>query len=168
MEMSENSFIDRLRPVAGRVAVIAVFVLLQTGIATAAGDKTSIPVPKNVIFSGQIINEALLRERQVPVDYVNRVSVLVDKASAIGMVARVTLMPNQPIFTNNITEPDVVKVNRPTVMEYISGSLRITAEVLPLVSAKKGEYVRARNIQSGSIVSGTALADGSILVRSLR
>ena len=134
----------------------------------AAKEMTPIPVPRNVIFPGQVISAALLRDRMVPVDYLNRVSVQVSTKATIGMVARTTLMPNQPIFTNAIVEPDVVRVNRPTIMEYVSGTLRITAEVLPLVSAKKGEFVRARNIHNGSIVTGIAMADGTIQAKATR
>ena len=147
-------------------ACIAIF--LTAANVNAAKEMTFIPVPKNVIYSGQLITKTLLRDRKVPVDYVNRVSIFAHPSEAIGKVARKTLMPNQPIFTNNVTEPDVVKVNRPTIMEYSSGSLIITAEVLPLSSAKAGEYVRVRNTQNGSVVSGIAMQNGTIKVQVLR
>ena len=144
------------------------WLVVQTGSSFAGKEVTSIPVPKNVIFPGQVISEALLRERVVPVEYLTRVSVQIDRSTTVGMVARTTLMPNQPIFTNSIVQPDVVRVNRPTIMEYISGTLKITAEVMPLISAKKGEFVRARNIHSGSIVTGIAMGDGTIQAKVLR
>ncbi len=151
------------------VFVLSVFLALgSTARSKAAKETTPIPVPKNVIFPGQVISNALLKERLVPVDYVNRVSVQVNRSDTVGMVARTTLMPNQPIFTNSVVEPDVVKVNRPTIMEYVSGTLRITAEVVPLVSAKKGEFVRARNVHSGSIVTGIAMDNGMIQARATR
>jgi len=153
------------------VAVCTLSLLLlaaQTNVSLAGDDVAAIPVPRNVIFPGQVISQALLRERIVPVEYLARVSVQIDSVKTVGMVARTTLMPNQPIFTNSIVQPDVVRVNRPTIMEYVSGTLRITAEVMPLVSAKKGEFVRARNIHSGSIVTGIAMGDGTIQAKVLR
>ncbi len=151
------------------ISVLSLFLLAaQTNNSFAGKDVASIPVPKNVIFPGQVISDALLRERVVPVEYLTRVSVQIDRTTTVGMVARTTLMPNQPIFTNSIIQPDVVRVNRPTVMEYVSGTLRITAEVMPLVTAKKGEFVRARNIHSGSIVTGIAMGDGTIQAKVLR
>jgi len=151
------------------ICALSLFLLAtQTNSSFAGNDVASIPVPKNVIFPGQVISDALLRERVVPIKYLTRVSVQIDRIATVGMVARTTLMPNQPIFTNSIVQPDVVRVNRPTIMEYISGTLRITAEVMPLVSAKKGEFVRARNIHSGSIVTGIAMGDGTIQAKVLR
>ncbi len=167
-----KSFAIRILCLTRAIApVFVLFAFLILGFTTesnAAKEVTPIPVPKNVIFPGQVITDALLKDRLVPVDYLNRVSVHVDRSQTVGMVARTTLMPNQPIFTNSVVEPDVVKVNRPTIMEYVSGTLRITAEVMPLASAKKGEFVKARNVHSGSIVTGIAMGNGMIQARALR
>ncbi len=132
----------------------------ETG--TSASKFTAIPVPKNVIYAGQIIRDSLLRERRVPLEYLDRVSVMTSRLEVVGKVARTTLMPSRPISVNHVSEPDVVKVSKPTFMEYRQHALRITAEVLPLNSAKEGEFVRARNIHTGVIVSGTARKNGTI------
>ena len=127
-----------------------------------AADSTPIPVPKHVVYAGQLINSDILRDRTVPNSYLNRVSVIVEWSQVVGKVARTTLAPNRPIPTNQIIEPDVVKVNRPALLRYSSGTLVITAEVVPLNSSKTGGLVRARNSQTGIIVSGIAQADGTI------
>ncbi len=133
-----------------------------------AVDITAIPVPKGVIYAGQVIDQRLLKDREVPTGYLNRVSVIVEWSDAVGKVARATLMPNRPISTGHVMMPNVVKVNKPTIMKYQIGTLRITSEVLPLNSAKAGEFVRVRNISSGVIVSGTAMKDGTIEVGALQ
>lgn len=127
-----------------------------------AKNRVVIPVPKNVIYAGQVITASLLGTRLVPTDYLARVSVFTVPSEIAGKVARTTLMPNRPIPTNFVVEPDVVQVNRKTVMRFENGSLRIVAEVVPLNNAKAGEPVRARNISSGVIVYGYAQKDGSI------
>ncbi len=130
---------------------------------SAAAETAIIPVPKNIIYAGQVISRELLMSRRVRVKYLKRVSVVTNQVAVIGKVARTTLMPNQPIFTNRVSEPDVIKINELAIMEFTTGLLKITAEVIPLNSAKKGEFVRARNAHSGTIVSGTAIGPGIIV-----
>jgi len=141
-----------------------VFALLSFNPAPpgSAAEATVIPVPRIVIYAGQKILDRHLKGRKVPLKYLDRVSVVTNRIEIVGKVARATLMPNQPISTNYVREPDVVIINKPAIMEYSSGLLRITAEVIPLNSAKAGEFVRARNIQSGAIITGTAKENGAI------
>ena len=127
-----------------------------------ANERVDIPVPRNVIYAGQMIDSSLLKPRSVPASYPARASVFVTIDGLVGMVARTTLMPGRPIAVNQVVEPDVVRVNRPAIMRFVSHGLTITSEVLPLNSAKSGALVRARNIHSGAIVTGYAMADGSI------
>ena len=144
------------------IATLLVFVL---GAPDApAAEPVPIPVPKNVIYAGQIIDSRLLRDRSVPASYLNRVSVFTAASQIAGKVARTTLLPNRPIFTNHVAEPNVIEVNRTTLMLFENGKLRITAEVSPLNAAKAGETVRARNIQTGIVVHGIANQDGTISV----
>lgn len=135
----------------------------------ASEDKTShIPVPKNIIYAGQVINSNLLRDRKVPNSYLNRFNVISQYSEIVGKVAKVTLVPSKPIPTNYLSEPDVVKVNNRTIIRFRSGTLLITAEVLPLNAAKAGDTVRARNLQTGVVVYGMAQADGTILAGGYR
>ena len=147
----------------GFTTAIFAYVLQSSNLANAASDTTYIPVPKNVIYAGQTISYELLRDRKVPTDYLSRVSVFTGPDGLVGMVARRTLVPSRPIPTNHVSEPDVIKVNAPALMRFSSNGLTITAEVLPMNSAKEGEFVRVRNMQTGVIVSGIAQADGSIM-----
>lgn len=133
--------------------------------AFSAGQATTIPVPKNIIYAGQVITDQLLRGRKVPLRYLAGVSVIENRMQVVGKIARTTLMPSRPIAINHITEPDVIKVNKPTMLIYRIGMLKITAEVVPLNSAKAGEFVRARNIRSGRIISGVAMTNGTIIIK---
>ncbi|MEM7069144.1 MAG: flagellar basal body P-ring formation chaperone FlgA [Pseudomonadota bacterium] len=142
-----------------QVAVAAFITFFSSAYGT---ERVPIPVPKNVVYAGQIIDARLLRDRSVPANYLSRVSVFTSASDVVGKIARTTLMPNRPIPTNYIIEPNVVEVNRKTIMRFQSGRLKITAEVIPLNAAKTGDMVRARNISSGVVVYGVANADGSI------
>lgn len=133
-----------------------------------AGENTEIPVPKSMIYAGKPITASQLRGRIVPNKYLNSVSVFVNSKDIIGKVARFNLVPARPIRTNQLEEPDVISVNRPVIMKYTTGSLVITAEVIPLNSAKTGESVRVRNMQNNSIIYGIAMNDGTIAARLTR
>ncbi len=147
-----------------RYVVALLYCVLTVSATTVAhGDTRPIPVPKNIIYAGQQISSNLLRDRVVPVKYLNRVSVIKDYSEIVGKVAKVTLVPNRPIPSNTIAEPYVVKVNVRTTLLFNRGALRITAEVMPMNAAREGELVRARNLQTGVIVYGTAQRDGTIV-----
>jgi len=148
-----------------RLVLFLGVVLVYQNSALSAGQVTTIPVPKNIIYAGQVITDQLLRGRIVPLRYLAGVSVIENRMQVVGKIARTTLMPSRPIATNHITEPDVIKVNKPTMLIYTIGMLKITAEVLPLNSAKAGEFVRARNIRSGRIISGVAMTNGTIIIK---
>ncbi|MEM9277731.1 MAG: flagellar basal body P-ring formation chaperone FlgA [Pseudomonadota bacterium] len=147
------------------LSVLFVFVGKMSGQAT---ERVLIPVPKNVIYAGQRISVALLRDRSVPAEYLGRVSVFTMSSEVLGKIARTTLMPNRPIPTNYVIEPNVVHVNRKTVMRFEQDGLTIVAEVVSLNNAKAGEAVRARNINSGIVVYGTANVDGTITALGVR
>ncbi|MGO7544074.1 flagella basal body P-ring formation protein FlgA, partial [Rhizobium ruizarguesonis] len=46
------------------------------------------------------------------------------------------------------------------------GAMTVFAAGTPLEDGAAGQFVRARNIDSGVIVSGTVLADGTVHVRA--
>jgi flagella basal body P-ring formation protein FlgA len=49
-------------------------------------------------------------------------------------------------------------------MMFVSGALTISASAVTLESGSAGDLVKVRNIDSGKILSGTVMADGSIRV----
>lgn len=142
--------------------LLTVAAILFSVCVAGASESVPIPVPKNVIYAGQVIDARLLRDRTVPASYLNRVSVFTAHSQVAGMIAKTTLLPNRPIFTNHVAEPNVVEVHRRTLMRLENGRLKITAEVSPLNAARVGELVRARNVQTGIIVYGIANKDGTI------
>lgn len=159
-----------VRPFRNAV-MLSLFVSGMSAIAvhsSHASERTPIPVPKNIVYAGQAISGQLLRDRSVPTGYLSRVSVFTRHSDVVGKVAKTTLMPGRPIPVNYVTEPDVVKVNQRALMRYEISGLKITAEVSPLNSAQVGGQVRARNLQTGIIVYGTAQKDGTIVAGAIQ
>lgn len=142
--------------------VTGLALIVRTPAASANDGTVDVPVPATIIYAGQLIQSSMLGLRTIPVKYAATRAVFQSDEHLVGMVARTTLMPRRPIGLNQVTEPDVVSVNRPAIMHYSQGQLLITGEVQPLNSAKAGEMVRARNIHTGVIVTGIAERDGTI------
>ncbi|MCB1463479.1 MAG: flagellar basal body P-ring formation protein FlgA [Nitratireductor sp.] len=123
-----------------------------------------IPVPATMIYAGQRISGSALTTRRVPNRYLAVAAVIVDAGDLEGKTARSTLVPGRPIAVNQVREPNVIDASKPTRIVFRSGGLMIAGEVIPLASAAAGEFVRARNANTGVVVSGVAQPDGSILV----
>lgn len=120
-------------------------------------------VPNEVIYPGQAVDPALLREVTVTnpnirPDYVSSME------EVQGAVARRTLLPGHVIPVSSIREAYAVKRGQDVGLIYSAGALTITALGSPLQSASIGDFIKVRNIETGVTVSGTVLADGSVRV----
>ncbi len=122
-----------------------------------------IPVPKNIIYAGQMVDESLIMWRRVPVRYLRRVQVFESIDEVIGKMARTTLMPNRPIAINHLRKPDIIKASVPVEVFYKAGNLVIRGTAIPLSGAAVGEALRARNVDTGVVITGIAQPDGTLL-----
>ncbi len=120
-------------------------------------------VPTEVIYPGDIISSGQLEE----VDVTNP-NLTGDYAKAIrevtGMVSKRTLLPGRTISVSALREAlcSDARLNVRLVMNM--GSMTITAAGTPLDDGAVGDSVRARNLDSGIIVNGTVLENGTIRV----
>ena len=122
-----------------------------------------IPVPKNIIYAGQMVDESLIMWRRVPVRYLRRVQVFESVDEVVGKMARTTLMPNRPIAINHLRKPDIIKASVPVEVFYKAGNLVIRGTAIPLSGAAVGEALRARNVDTGVVIIGIAQPDGTLL-----
>ncbi|MDL2401441.1 flagellar basal body P-ring formation chaperone FlgA [Rhizobium mayense] len=120
-------------------------------------------VPTEVIYPGDIISSGQLEE----VDVTNP-NLTGDYAKAIrevtGMVSKRTLLPGRTISISALREPYAVTRGSNVRLVMNMGSMTITAAGTPLDDGAVGDSVRARNLDSGIIVNGTVLENGTIRV----
>lgn len=83
---------------------------------------------------------------------------------AIGLEARVTLYPGQPIMPAHVGPPALIERNQPVTLMYRTGGLMITAEARALSRGAAGDTVRVMNMASRNTVAGTVRPDGSVEV----
>jgi flagellar basal body P-ring formation protein FlgA len=147
---------NALRAVALAVAVLG----LGAGVALA---QNTAVIPKQVIYPGEIISST-----QVDVVAVTNPNLAGGyartKEEVVGMVAKRTLLPGRTIPVNGLREAFAVKRGTSVRLTFSIGNMLISASGTPLTDASVGEIVKVRNIDSGSIVSGTVMADGTVQV----
>lgn len=149
------------RLLAGLCAALALIVLPVGAIA-----KTVImPAPVAVIYPGQKIEPGSLSEEEFEVNASTNVDLYALKdEQLVGKVAVNTLLPGRAIALNAVREPYLVRRGLPTVLIFNSGGLVIQAVGTALEPGSAGDFIRVRNADSGKIVSGTVMTDGSVKV----
>jgi len=130
--------------------------------ALAQAQNTAV-IPKQVIYPGEII-----ASEQVDVVAVTNPNLAggyaQTKEEVVGMVAKRTLLPGRTIPVHGLREAFAVKRGTSVRLTFAIGNMLISASGTPLTDASVGEIVKVRNIDSGSIVSGTVMADGTVQV----
>lgn len=144
-----------------RAAAIAA-AALGFGAGIALAQNTAV-IPKQVIYPGETI-----ASEQVDVVAVTNPNLAGGyartKEEVVGMVAKRTLLPGRTIPVHGLREAFAVKRGTSVRLTFAIGNMLISASGTPLTDASVGEVVKVRNIDSGSIVSGTVMADGTVQV----
>ncbi|UDL88559.1 flagellar basal body P-ring formation protein FlgA [Mesorhizobium sp. PAMC28654] len=121
-------------------------------------------IPNRVIYPGETIGPDALKEvtlmpgRQKPDAVATRAQQL------DGKVAKRTLLPGRYIPTSAIREAWLVEQGAAVQVFFTAGTLTISATAVTLQPGAAGDLVKVRNIDSGKILSGTVMADGTIRV----
>ncbi len=128
-----------------------------------AQDMGTAVVPTEVIYPGDVISSAQLEEVAVTNpnlsgDYAKKIS------EVTGFVSKRTLVPGRTISISALRQPFAVTRGSNARLVMSVGSMTITAAGTPLDDGSVGDVVRARNMDSGIIVSGTVLENGTIRV----
>ncbi|MCO4315652.1 flagellar basal body P-ring formation chaperone FlgA [Phyllobacterium sp. 21LDTY02-6] len=130
----------------------------------AHAERISFIVPAQIIYPGQPIADASLREKIFSIKSSAASNYVLSRDQITGKIARKTLLPGQPILAAAVNEPDLIRRGVAVPIVYDTGSLVITAKGVSMEPGRAGDYVKVRNVDSGLIVSGTVMADGSIQV----
>ncbi|RKE86196.1 flagellar basal body P-ring formation chaperone FlgA [Rhizobium sp. AG855] len=145
-----------------QVAALAVAAALCLGTGLASAQDTAV-VPKRVIYPGETVSAD-----QVDVVAVTNPNLTGDyartKEEVVGMVTKRTLLPGRTIPTGGLREAFAVKRGGSVRLTFSIGNMLISASGTPLTDASVGELIKVRNLDSGTIVSGTVMADGTVQV----
>lgn len=144
-------------------AALFIILILQLALFGPALAEPVAVIPTQIIYPGDTVHAQLLKTVEVTNKRIRR-----DYASSLdqvaGMVARRTLLPGRVIPVSSVREPYVVERGATVTMVYSQGGLTITAPGSPLKPGSVGDFVRIRNLNTGVMVSGTVMADGTVRV----
>ncbi|MBO9193052.1 MULTISPECIES: flagellar basal body P-ring formation chaperone FlgA [unclassified Rhizobium] len=153
--------VEHLRGWAKAALVAAMTLAAPT--AFAAADMGYAVIPTTIIYPGETISSAQLQEVEV-----TNPNLQGDYAKSIGqvdgMISKRTLLPGQSISISALREPYTVTRGSSTRLIFTVGAMAISAAGSPLEDGMTGQMIRVRNMDSGVIVSGTVLANGTIHV----
>lgn len=145
--------------------LIALIVFCLAGTIARAGT-IELPVPRQTISAGTEISHQHLIERKFPSRTAQQFAVSTHRSELVGMVARRTLLPGQPIPARSVEKPLLVRRGEPARLVFREQGLVIIMQVEALQNGGAGNFVRVRNIDSGLVVSGRVQEDGTIRVEN--
>ena len=150
-----------------RVALMGgalVLSLAATPIVGASAQDAMLPVPKIVIYPGDIIHDDMLMD--VPADEAQGAvgSLIETRAAIVGKLARRTLLPGRAILAIAVTNPRAVTNGAQVTLVFSEGGLTIVTSASALQDGAVGDVIKVRNIDSGLTVSGAIQPDGSVRV----
>lgn len=147
-----------------RTAVLAFAMLGSTAMAA---EQEVVLVPKFVIYPGEAIALSALKEVTLKPGKVrpDAVATLADELD--GRIAKRTLLPGRYIPVNALREAWLVDRGASVQVVFAAGALLISAAAVTLEPGAAGDVVKVRNIDSGKVLSGTIMADGSIRVGAI-
>jgi flagella basal body P-ring formation protein FlgA len=127
-----------------------------------------LPVPAVTLYPGDEITRATLSEKFFYFDPDRPLPVVEDPRRLLGKVARRTLVAGKPVPRHGIAEPDLVARGRPVEARFRRPGLVLSTTVVPLADGAAGEWVRARNPQTGRVVEGVVTRAGTLVVSPRR
>jgi flagella basal body P-ring formation protein FlgA len=150
-------------PARSSLLAVTLFCLGATCAQAAPGD-IMLPVPVVTLYPGDVITDSHLIDRAFRLAMRAPLVSVDNRLALVGKVARRTLLPGQPIPTNAVDDPKIVRRGVPTQVVFRESEMVITGIVEPLQSASVNEMVKARNADTGLTVIGVVQANGTIRV----
>ncbi|MCA1489373.1 flagellar basal body P-ring formation chaperone FlgA [Sinorhizobium alkalisoli] len=146
---------------AQAIGLVAIAAFLSP--ALAAGERPTAVIPTQTIYPGETLEAGMLEVVDVTnPDITDGYARSLDEVE--GKVTKRTLLPGRVILASALREQHAVERGSKALLVFSKGGLTITATGSPLQDAAVGDLIRARNVDTGVIVSGTVMADGTIHV----
>ncbi len=144
--------------------LLAPFLLLQGAVLPALAQERTVPTPKQVIYPGDVIRDAMLTDISADDAPVGDGSIVDNRAALIGKIAKRTLLPGREILAIAVENPRAVANGAHVTLSYRDGALTIVTSAQALEPGGVGDVIKVRNEDSGLTVSGKIQPDGSVSV----
>ncbi|WP_312946153.1 flagellar basal body P-ring formation chaperone FlgA [Agrobacterium sp.] len=120
-------------------------------------------VPTRIIYPGEVISADALKEVEVTNPNISN-GYASEVGQIEGLISKQTLLPGRTIPVAALRIPYAVTRGASVRLTFTIGHMTISAAGTPMQDGGVGDVVRVRNIDSGVIVNGTVMRDGSIQV----
>ncbi|MEM5494514.1 flagellar basal body P-ring formation chaperone FlgA [Hoeflea sp. AS16] len=150
-------------PLQGLVRAAIVLLGLLCAMPMAQAGRGTAVVPERTIYPGEELAAELLREVEVTNPNL-RGGYAEVTSEVVGKVTTRTLLPGRTIPVAALRDSWAVVRGKPVQLIFSGTGLTITATGTPLQNAAIGDFIRVRNIESGVIISGTVMQNGSVRV----
>lgn len=130
-------------------------------VVTTVNAQTTAVVPQSTIYPGQTISREMVRE----VDVINpnlRPGYAKVIAEVDGFVTKKTLLPGRIILVSALREAYLIERGKKVAVVFSNNKMTISAQGIALENGGLGEVIRARNLDSGIIVSGIIMQNGTL------
>jgi flagella basal body P-ring formation protein FlgA len=135
--------------------------------ALPAQAQETVLIPNRVIYPGETVAAEALKEVTLKPGKQAPEAVAISLAELDGKVAKRTLLPGRYVPLSSLREAYLVEQGAAVEVVFVSGVLTISASAVTLEPGSAGDLVKVRNIDSGKILSGTVMADGSIRIGAI-
>jgi flagella basal body P-ring formation protein FlgA len=151
----------------GLVQAAAAVMTLCCALPAQALAQETVLIPNRVIYPGETVAAEALKEVTLKPGKQAPEAVAISLAELDGKVAKRTLLPGRYVPLSSLREAYLVEQGAAVEVVFVSGVLTISASAVTLEPGSAGDLVKVRNIDSGKILSGTVMADGSIRIGAI-
>lgn len=131
---------------------------------TAAWAQEVVLIPNRVIYPGETITTGTLRQVTLVPGKVKPAAVATTLPELDGKVARRTLLPGRYIPVAAVRSAWLLEQGATVQVNFVAGGLTISIAAVTLQPGSPGDVVKVRNIDSGKVLTGTVMEDGSVRV----
>lgn len=121
-------------------------------------------VPNRVIYPGETVTANALAAVTLLEGKVHPDGAAVALQDLDGKVAKRTLLPGRYVPVSALREAYLVEKGASVDVYFVAGNLTITMSAVTLESGAAGDQVKVRNPESGKVLSGIVMADGTVRV----
>ena len=149
---------------ARRLAAASFAAAFMAASAVMAFAQETVVVPTRVVYPGELVTTADIQAVALRRSTAGLPPIAFDHTEVEGKVARRTLLPGRLIALSSLRDAYAVEAGKPVQVQFVQGTLTISAVAVPLQPGSVGDLIRVRNIDSGVVFSGIVMADGTVRV----
>jgi len=154
-----------LPPRSQRALFRAAFAAIAIVVASipAAAQELGV-IPSRIIYPGEQIAADALDMARVRKGRPTTTAFAREPVELIGKIARRTLLPGRFVPLAAVRNAYLVQQGAPVQILFVDGGLTISATAITLEPGSPGDVVKVRNADSGKVLTGTLMADGTVRV----